>query len=89
MPAAARILAPHTAAGRPRPLSMARLLARFAASGLLVSILLAVVIAALSRQAGTDQAEQSARQVAWLTATGIVEPQLTAAVLAGDPAALE
>lgn len=68
---------------------MARLLARFAASGLLVSILLAVVIAALSRQAGTDQAEQSARQVAWLTATGIVEPQLTAAVLAGDPAALE
>lgn len=89
MSTAARTTAPLPAAPVRRPVSMAGLLARFAGAGLLVSVILAVLLAVLSRQAGTDQAEQAARQVTWLTARGIVEPRLTSQVLAGDPAALE
>ncbi len=89
MSTAARTTAPLPAAAPRRPVSMAGLLARFAGAGLLVSVILAVLLAVLSRQAGTDQAEQAARQVTWLTAKGIVEPRLNPAVLAGDPAALE
>lgn len=89
MSTAARTTAPLPAAAQRKPVSMAGLLARFAGAGLLVSVILAVLLAVLSRQAGTDQAEQAARQVTWLTGKGIVEPRLTPAVLAGDPAALE
>jgi two-component system, NarL family, sensor kinase len=73
---------------RTRPVSVAGLVARFTLAGLLVMAVLATLIAFLARQAGTDQAVESARQVAWVTARGIAEPRLTAAVLAGDPAAL-
>ena len=47
-----------------------------------------LLIALLARQAGTEQAIESARQVTWVTARGIVEPRLTPEVMAGDPAAL-
>ena len=73
---------------RPRPVSMLRLVAQFAAAGLVVLAALALLIAYLARQAGTEQAIQSAEDVSWLTAQGIVEPLLTPEVIAGDPTAL-
>ena len=71
-----------------RPVSVAGLVLRFSLAGLVVMALLGSVLAVLARQAGTDQAVDSARQVAFVTGRGIAEPRLTDAVLAGDPAAL-
>ena len=74
--------------GTGRTVSVAGLVARFTVAGLVVMIALAGVIAVLARQAGTEKAIESAEQVSWVTAHGIVEPRLTPAVLAGDPEAL-
>lgn len=70
------------------PISTAGLLVRFTAAGLIVLLSLAALIAIVARQAGIDQATESARQVTYVTARGVVEPRLDAAVIAGDPAAL-
>ena len=43
--------------------------------GLLVMAVLATSIAFLARQAGTEQAIQSAQQVAWVTARGMSSPR--------------
>ena len=64
-------------------------MARFAAAGLLVSTALAAALALVARNAGTDQAITSAREVAELTADTFVVPQLTPGVLSGNPAALQ
>jgi signal transduction histidine kinase len=64
------------------------LLARFTAAGVVVLLALAALIALAARQAGTEQATEAASQVAWVTAKGVVEPRLDAAVIAGEPAAL-
>jgi two-component system NarL family sensor kinase len=64
------------------------LVARFTAVGLAVLAGLAALLAMAARQAGVDQATESASQVAWVTAKGVVEPRLDAQVIAGDPAAL-
>ena len=71
-----------------RPVSVPVLVARFAAAGILITVVLAALIAMLARQAGTEQAITSAEEVAWVSATGIVEPLLTDEVVAGEPAAL-
>ncbi|HWI01271.1 MAG TPA: histidine kinase [Propionibacteriaceae bacterium] len=71
-----------------RGVSVVWLVVRFTMAGLLVMAVLATVIAYLARQAGTEQAIESARQVAAVTARGIAEPRLDDDVLAGDPAAL-
>ncbi len=71
-----------------KPVSVAGLVARFTAAGLVVMIALAIGIAVLARQAGTEKAIESAEQVSWVTARGIAEPRLTPQVLAGDPDAL-
>src|SRR5689334_22951948 len=68
--------------------STAGLVARFTAVGLAVLAGLAALLAMAARQAGVDQATESASQVAWVTAKGVVEPRLDARVIAGDPAAL-
>jgi two-component system NarL family sensor kinase len=70
------------------PLSTVGLLVRFTAAGLIVLLSLAALIAFVARQAGTEQAAESARQVTYVTARGVVEPRLTAAVIAGQPEAL-
>ena len=70
------------------PVSVAGLVVRFSLAGLVVMVVLGAVLAALARQAGTEQAVDSARRVAWVTGRGIAEPRLTDAVLAGDPQAL-
>jgi signal transduction histidine kinase len=64
------------------------LLVRFTAAGLIVLLSLAALIAFVARQAGVEQATESARQVTYVTARGVVEPRLDAAVVAGQPAAL-
>jgi two-component system NarL family sensor kinase len=76
------------AANEDRGVSVVWLVVRFTLAGLLVMAVLATIIAYLARQAGTEQAIQSARQVAWVTARGIAEPRLNDDVLAGDPDAL-
>ena len=70
------------------PISTAGLLVRFTAAGLIVLLSLAALIAFVARQAGVEQATDSARQVTFVTALGVVEPRLDAAVVAGQPAAL-
>ncbi|MEU4294665.1 ATP-binding protein [Kribbella sp. NPDC026596] len=70
------------------PISTVGLLVRFTAAGLIVLLSLAALIALVARQAGVDQATDSARQVTYVTARGVVEPRLDAAVIAGQPAAL-
>ena len=78
---------------RPRaerePVSTAGLLVRFTAAGLVVLVSLAALIAYIARQAGIEQASESARQVTYVTARGVVEPRLDAGVVAGQPAALQ
>jgi len=69
--------------------STAGLLVRFTAAGLIVLLSLAALIAFVARQAGTEQATESARQVTFVTAQGVVQPRLDAAVIAGTPAALQ
>lgn len=64
------------------------LVARFTAPGVVVLLALAALIALAARQAGTEQATEAASQVAWVTAKGVAEPRIDAALLAGDPAAL-
>jgi two-component system NarL family sensor kinase len=70
------------------PISTVGLLVRFTAAGLIVLLSLAALIAFVARQAGIEQATESARQVTYVTARGVVEPRLDAAVIAGEPAAL-
>jgi signal transduction histidine kinase len=71
------------------PVSTVGLLVRFTAAGLIVLLSLAALIAYIARQAGTEQASESAREVTYVTARGVVEPRLDASVLAGQPAALQ
>ncbi|HEX3591137.1 MAG TPA: histidine kinase [Pseudonocardiaceae bacterium] len=70
------------------PPSTVGLIARFTAAGAVVLISLAGLLAFIARQAGTDQAVRSAAQTTAVTARGVVEPRLTAAVIAGQPPAL-
>lgn len=70
------------------PVSVTGLVVRFSLAGLVVMVLLGSVLGVLARQAGTDQAVESARQVAWVAAHGIAEPRLTDQVVAGDARAL-
>jgi len=60
------------------------LVARFTAVGVAVLAGLAALLAMAARQAGVEQATESASQVAWVTAKGVVEPRLDAALLAGE-----
>jgi len=75
--------------GERRPVSTVGLLLRFTGAGLIVLVSLAAVIAFVARQAGTEQASDAARQATYVTARGVVEPRLDAALIAGEPAALD
>jgi two-component system, NarL family, sensor kinase len=67
---------------------VAGLVLRFSLAGLVVMVLLGTVLAVLARQAGTEQAIDSARQVASVTGRGIAEPRLSDPLAAGDASAL-
>lgn len=74
--------------GPDEPTSMAGLIARFTLAGVVVLLTLAGLLAFIARQAGTDEAVNSATQTSLVTAHGVVEPMLTPAVMARQPAAL-
>jgi signal transduction histidine kinase len=61
---------------------------QFALSGLLATLVIGVIAVTVSRRAGTQEAIRTAKQVTRLAGEGIVEPNLTWAVMAGDQAAL-
>ncbi|MFG1609249.1 sensor histidine kinase [Actinoplanes sp. NPDC049265] len=63
------------------------LVARFTAVGVAVLAGLAALLALAARQAGVEQATESASEVAFVTAKGVVEPRLDKALIDGDPAA--
>jgi two-component system NarL family sensor kinase len=62
--------------------------AQFAVSGLLAMVLIGLTVVAVSRHAGTKEAERDSKEVARLAGVGVVEPNIDAAVIAGDPKAL-
>lgn len=65
-----------------------RLLLQFVVGSAVVAILLGAATTFLLRDAARDEAERSARRSTQLAARGIVEPALTAELVAGDPAAI-
>jgi len=69
-----------------RPLR--RVVLQYALSGVAALILLGAAGVYLLRHVGHDEAIRNARQVAELAGRGVVEPNLTPAVLRGDPAAV-
>ena len=62
--------------------------AQFAVAGLVAMILIGIVTAAVSRHTGTSEAIRDAKELTAFASHGIVEPNLTRGVLAGDPQAL-
>jgi two-component system, NarL family, sensor kinase len=62
--------------------------AQFAVAGLVAMILIGVATAAVSRHTGTSEAIRNAKELTAFAGRGIVEPNLTRGVLAGDPRAL-
>ncbi len=71
-----------------RPTSVAGAVARFVLAGLAAVAVLVVGTLLVLRELGHRQAIRDARELTVLAGQGIVEPELTAGVLTGDPAAL-
>jgi signal transduction histidine kinase len=61
---------------------------QFAVSGLLATLVIGLIAVTVTRRAGTQEAIRAAKQVTRLAGEGIVEPNLTWSVLAGDKLAL-
>ena len=72
----------------PRRTSVARLVYRFALAGLLTMFLVALATGLVSRHIATTQAVSDARDIAWITGNGIIQPALTDALADGDPNAI-
>jgi two-component system NarL family sensor kinase len=68
--------------------SLSRLFARFALSGLLAMVVIGAAAFVIVRRSATSDAISQAKDLTQLAGRGIVEPVITPAVLAGDPAAL-
>src|SRR5919199_5176323 len=62
---------------------------KFAASGLVIVVLLGVVGVELLERTGTREAIRDAKEVTRLAGRGIVQPMVSDALLRGDPRALE
>lgn len=71
------------------PVSVARIVARFAIAGLVALAVVSGVTAFASRRVGTRLAIDDAEQVTETSATGIVAPLLDDGFLAQDPASLD
>ncbi|MEZ5079953.1 MAG: sensor histidine kinase [Thermoleophilia bacterium] len=77
-------------AGIPLPVvSVRRLMLRFFLTGLAGLVILAAATAFASRRVGTDRAASEAQRIAYITASGIVQHEVTPALMRGDPAALQ
>ena len=79
---------PSRSGTRDTAVSVRNLMLRFTAAGVVATLLLAAAIALLARQAGTREAITRAREITWVSATGIAEPLLTDALVRGQPAAV-
>jgi signal transduction histidine kinase len=79
----------HTERVRARDSSFGRLFARFALTGLMAMLLIGGVGFVLIRHSATASAIRQAKDRAALAGRGIVEPLLTAGLLAGHEAALK
>ena len=71
------------------PISVARLIGRFAAAGVVVLALVSALTALASRRIGTDQAIADAQRVTYTTGKGIIEPLLDPRLMEQDRDALE
>ncbi len=71
------------------PVSVARLIGRFALAGVVALALVSAFTAIASLRIGTDQAIADAQRVTYATGKGIVEPLLDAELLTQDRVALE
>ncbi len=69
--------------------SVRAVMLRFALTGFVALVIVALVTAWVSRRVGTEQAIEDAKRVAWVSAQGIVAPTLTDAVIDNDAAALD
>src|SRR4051794_17390128 len=61
---------------------------QFAVSGLLATLLIGVIAVAVTRHQGRKEAIRDAKVITRLAGEGIVAPQLTRALMAGDPEAV-
>ncbi len=64
-------------------------LAQFALSGIALLIVVGTIGAVALRHVARDEAKRDARTLTASLARGVIQPQMTASVLAGDPAALK
>lgn len=71
------------------PISVARLIGRFAIAGVVVLALVSALTALASRRIGTDQAIADAQRVTYITGKGIIEPLLDQRLMEHDRDALE
>jgi len=72
-----------------KPISVGRLVARFAIAGLVALVFVAAFTAYASRRVGTEQAIAEAKRVAFVSSAGIVTPLLGDDVLTMDRTALD
>src|SRR4051812_5721305 len=70
------------------PRGPTRALAQFVLSGLVALALLGLAAVEVMRRSGTDEAVRDAKQTTRLAADGIVGPNVTPALLHGDPDAI-
>lgn len=70
------------------PLARRSAVLQFAVSGLLATLLIGLGTVAVTRRTGTNEAIRDAEQVTRLAGQGIVEPNITPDVVAGEPRAL-
>jgi two-component system, NarL family, sensor kinase len=82
------ISAEHAGRRGGEPPSTAGAVAKFALAGLAALALVGVAAFLVMRHIGTSQAIDNAKQVTRVVGRGIVEPNLTAGVLAGRPASI-
>src|SRR5205085_1795553 len=68
--------------------SSALIVATFAVAGLAVVVLLGIIALAVFRQEGRDEAIGEAKRITRIVGQGVVQPHLSAAVVAGDRRAL-
>src|SRR3954452_23428935 len=67
----------------------ARALAQFVLSGLVAVALLGLAAVEVMRRSGTDEAVRDAKQTTRLAGEGVIAPNLTPALMQGDPAAIK
>src|SRR3954452_7851741 len=67
----------------------ARALAQFVLSGLVAVALLGLAAVEVMRRSGTDEAVRDAKQTTRLAGEGVVAPNLTPALMQGDPQAIK